>query len=166
MKKTKASSIAKGGILVALTILILYMGNILKFISMFLLCVASALITLSILKIDIKTTILVYLASTVLSFFIIPDKTICVYYALLFGPYGLIKLYIEKKNNASIEIVFKLLYFNIVGFMIFFIFKTLFITNMEIKSSLLILLLMYNISCFIFDYVLTVFVNFSSKIKL
>ena len=166
MKKTKASSIAKGGILVALTILILYMGNILKFNSMFLLCVAAALITLSILKIDIKTTILVYLASTVLSFFIIPDKTICVYYALLFGPYGLIKLYIEKKNNASIEIVFKLLYFNIVGFMIFFIFRTLFITSMEIKSSLLILLLMYNISCFIFDYVLTVFVNFSSKIKL
>lgn len=166
MKGTNTSNLAKGSIFIALTIIILYLGNLITFNTLFLLGISAALIPLCIIMCDVKTAVLVYAASTLLAYFIIPDKSIFLYYALIFGPYGIIKLLIEKRNNSVIEIILKLVYFNLAGFILFTIFKYMIFAELPLNYPPALLLVIVNIVFFVFDYVLTVFVNFATKRKL
>ena len=106
-----------------------------------------------------KTTLLVYIGSSVLAYFIIPDKTLCLFYVLIFGPYGIIKFFIEQKRNTPIEIILKLVYFNVIIFISFLLYKQLFMPTMELQYPLIIMFIGGNVAFFIFDYVLTVFIN-------
>ena len=159
MKENKASNIAKGGMLIALTLIILYAANFITFNTLFLLGLTSALIPLAILIADLKTSLLVYIGSSILAYFIIPDKTLCLFYVLIFGPYGIAKFFTEQKRSVPIEIILKLLYFNIITFITFILYKQLFMANIELQYSLPIIIIAGNIAFFVFDYVLTVFVN-------
>ena len=71
----------------------------------------------------VKNTIVVYGAVSLLSLFIIPSKLISIAYILIFGSYGFVKYFIEKLRNIPIEIILKLLYFNISSAIIIFIYK-------------------------------------------
>ena len=159
MKNSSASNIAKGGLLVALTLVILYAANFITFNTLFLLGLTSALIPLAIIISDVPTSIMVYGSSAILSYIIIPDKTLWLLYTIVFGPYGIAKLYIEKRRNTVIEIILKLIYFNTVIALTFFLYKSLFMPNIQLKYSITLVILIGNIAFFIFDYVLTVFVN-------
>lgn len=159
MKENKASNIAKGGMLIALTLIILYAANFITFNTLFLLGLTSALIPLGILIADMKTTVLVYIGSSVLAYFIIPDKTLCLFYVLIFGPYGIVKFFIEQKRNMPIEIILKLIYFNVITFIAFLLYKRLFMPTIELQYPLIIMFIAGNIAFFVFDYVLTVFIN-------
>lgn len=165
MEKSKASFIAKGGLLIALTLIILYLGNIITFNTLFLLGVASAIIPLGVIICDVKTAILVYVASAILAYFILPDKITILLYILIFGPYGLVKLFIEKRQNTTVEIILKLVYFNVITFIAFIIYKQFFMPTIELQYPLIAIFLIGNIAFIVFDYVLTVFANFMSKHK-
>jgi len=102
---------------------------------------------------------MVYAASSILGYLIIPDKTLWILYTVVFGPYGIAKLFIEKRRNTILEIVLKLIYFNLVIVLSFFIYKTFFMPNIELEYSIFMVILVGNIAFFVFDYVLTVFVN-------
>lgn len=159
MKNSSTSNIAKGGLLVALTIVILYVANFITFNTLFLLGVTSALIPLSIIISDVPTSIMVYGTSTILSYILIPDKTLCLLYTIIFGPYGIIKLLIETRRSTVLEIILKLIYFNIIIVATFFIYKTFFMPSIKLEYSIVLVILVSNIAFFVFDYVLTVFVN-------
>lgn len=159
MKNSSASNVVKGGLLVALTLIILYAANFITFNTLFLLGLTSALIPLAIIISDVPTSVMVYVASAILGYLIIPDKTLWILYTVVFGPYGIVKLFIEKQRNTILEIVLKLIYFNLVIVLSFFIYKTFFMPNIELEYSIVIVILVGNIAFFVFDYVLTVFVN-------
>jgi len=156
MKNTKASNITKGGMLIALTLIILYAANFLTFNTLFLLGLTSALIPLAIIISDVKTSVLVYVASSILAYFIIPDKTLWILYTIIFGPYGIVKLFIEQRRNTFLELVLKILYFNAVTLLCFVLYKEFFMPSLTLEIPMI---LMGNVAFFIFDYVLTVFVN-------
>ena len=159
MKNSSASNVAKGWLLVALTLVILYAANFITFNTLFLLGLTSALIPLAIIISDVPTSIMVYAASAILSYLIIPDKTLWLLYTIVFGPYGIVKLFIEKRRSTIIEIILKLIYFNAVIAFTFFIYKSFFMPNAELQYSIALVILVGNIAFFVFDYVLTVFVN-------
>ncbi len=159
MKENKASNIAKGGMLIALTLIILYAANFITFNTLFLLGLTSALIPLGILIADMKTTLLVYIGSSILAYLIIPDKTLCLFYVLIFGPYGIVKFFIEQKRNIPVEVLLKLIYFNVIAFISFLLYKQLFMPTIELQYPLIIMFIAGNIAFFVFDYVLTVFIN-------
>ncbi|MEG1254213.1 hypothetical protein [Clostridium sp.] len=156
MKNTKASNLTKGGMLIALTLIILYAANFLTFNTLFLLGLTSALIPLAIIISDVKTSVLVYVASSILAYFIIPDKTLWILYTIIFGPYGIVKLFIEQRRNTFLELVLKILYFNAVTLLSFVLYKEFFMPSLSLEIPLI---LMGNVAFFVFDYVLTVFVN-------
>lgn len=159
MKNSSASNVAKGGLLVALTLVILYAANFITFNTLFLLGVTSALIPLAIIISDVPTSIMVYGASAILSYVLIPDKNLWLLYTVVFGPYGIVKLFIEKRRNTALEIILKLVYFNLVIGVTFFLYKSFFMPNVELEYSMALVILVGNVAFFIFDYVLTVFVN-------
>lgn len=164
MKDSKASHIAKGGMITALTIIILYAGNIITVNTFFLLGIACALIPLCVLITDVRTATVVYGSSAVLAFLIIPDKLICLYYVLFFGPYGLIKLIIEKKDSIVMEIILKLAYYNATLVLGYILYTNLFAPNIDMKLPIFAVILVANIAFIILDYTLTVFSNYIKRI--
>ncbi|SDO92214.1 hypothetical protein [Clostridium gasigenes] len=154
----KAKDLTLGGILIALTLVILYSSSILPISTLTILTLASCLIPICIIRSSVKTGFLVYIGSTTLGFFIIPINII-VYYGLFFGVYGIIKYYIERLRKLSLEIILKLIIFNII-FIISFTVATLFLGNVVINIPLWLLWLLAQPTFIVFDYALTLIIGY------
>lgn len=116
----KAKDIALGGILVALTTMVLYSTSILPISTLVILTIASSLVPVCIIKSNIKTSIFVYISSSLIAFFLVKINIAFLYF-IFFGVYGIIKYFIERIRKEKIEIVLKLIVFNtafIIGFII------------------------------------------------
>lgn len=115
-----AKNISLGGILVALTIIILYSTAILPISTISILTISSAIIPVCIIRGDIKTSIFVYISSSLIAFFLVPIN-IALLYFIFFGVYGIIKYFVERIRKEKLEILLKLIFFNIsfaIGFII------------------------------------------------
>ena len=154
----KSRYIAESGLLVALTLVILYATSVIPISTLSILTVASCLIPISIIRTSIKNTILVYAASSVLSFFLFPTN-IALYYTLFFGVYGIIKYFIEKAKNIPLEIFLKLISFNILLGIIYFITKS-FLVVISPDLPLWILWLGTQIVFLVYDYALTLAISY------
>ena len=116
----KDKDIALGGILVALTTMVLYSTSILPISTLVILIIASSLVPVCIIKSNIKTSIFVYISSSLIAFFLVKINIAFLYF-IFFGVYGIIKYFIERIRKEKIEIVLKLIVFNtafIIGFII------------------------------------------------
>ena len=107
----KASNIAKGGLFTALTILFLYLSSIVPLNRFYLLGLAACIIPLSIITTNVKNSILVYVASGLLSL-LFGFRGSAIAYIIFFGLYGFIKYYVEKLRITLLEFVLKLAFFN------------------------------------------------------
>ena len=154
----KAKDLTLGGILIALTLVILYSSSILPISTLTILTLASCLIPICIIRSSVKTGFLVYIGSTTLGFFIIPINII-VYYGLFFGVYGIIKYYIERLRKLALEIILKLIIFNII-FIIIFTVATLFLGNVVINIPLWLLWILAQPTFIVFDYALTLIIGY------
>ena len=153
----KSNNIAQSGIIVALTLAILYSTSLLPISTLSILTIASCLIPISIIRTTLKNTILVYLSCSILSFFLVPIN-ICLLYTLFFGIYGIIKFFIEKLDNLFLEVILKLFIFNILLSIIYIIFKSF--LGFEIEFSLLILIVIAQIGFLIYDYALSIIISY------
>ena len=116
----KARDIALGGILVALTTIVLYATSILPISTLAILTIASALIPVCIIRSNIQTSIFVYISSSLIAFFLVPINISFLYF-IFFGVYGIVKYFIERIRKEKLEILFKIVFFNIsfiIGFII------------------------------------------------
>lgn len=107
----KSNNITLGGILIALTLVVLYSASILPISTISVLTIASAIVPVCIIRSNIKTAVLVYVASSIISLFFVP-LNIWLLYTLIFGGYGIIKFMIEKLRRQNLEIILKFLYFS------------------------------------------------------
>lgn len=153
----KSNNITQSGIIIALTLAILYSTSLLPISTLSILTLASCLIPISLIRTSLKSTILVYLASSILSFFLVPIN-ISILYTLFFGVYGIIKFFIEKLNNIILEIILKLSVFNILLFTIYVIFK-MFI-GFKLNFSILLFVAAAQIIFLIYDYALTIVISY------
>lgn len=112
----KSKDITLGGLLIALSVVILYSTSLLPISTISILTVASCIIPVCIMRSSVKTAFFVYIGSSILSFFFCPDKNIAVMYSLFFGIYGIVKYIIEQKRNMLIELIYKFIFFNIAFF--------------------------------------------------
>lgn len=154
----KAKHIAESGILVSATLIILYATSILPISTLSVLTLASCLIPISIIRTSIKNTILVYISASLLSFFILPIN-ISLYYTLFFGVYGIIKYFVEKLNKLILEIILKLISFNLLLSVIYFI-SISFLGNLSTNFPVYLLWIIAQIAFLIYDYALTVIISF------
>ena len=154
----KSKSIAESGLFVALTLAILYLAAYLPVSTITILTAVSCIIPIAMIRNDIKYSFLIYIASSILSFLLIPIK-ISLSYILFFGLYGIIKHYIEKINNLYVEIPLKLLSFNIILFSSYFVLNSLIINISNINIPLWSLFLAAQIVFLIYDYALTLIIT-------
>ena len=154
----KSKNIAQSGIIIALTLIILYSSNLLPISTLSILTLASCLIPICILRTSIKNAILVYIACSILSFLIVP-LNIALLYTLFFGIYGLIKAFIEKLNKRSLELVIKLCSFNILVVILYFISSSI-LTTLNIKMPLFIIWIISQAAFLLYDYALTLIISY------
>ena len=154
----KSKYIAESGLLVALTLVILYATSIIPISTLSILTVASCLIPISIIRTSIKNTILVYIASSILSFFLV-QINIALYYTFFFGIYGIVKYFIEKAKNIPLELLLKLIAFNVLLGIVYLITKS-FLGILSPNLPLWILWLVAQIVFLVYDYALTLAISF------
>ncbi|WP_143315373.1 hypothetical protein [Clostridium sp. HBUAS56017] len=154
----KTKDITLGGIMVALSIIVLYLTNIITINTFAILTVASCFIPITIIRSNIKTASFVYIASTIISFFILPTNR-AIMYGIFFGVYGIVKYFIEKINKLPLEILLKLIFFNIVLVISLFFMSSL-LGDLEIKLPMWALFLAGQVVFLIYDYAITVIISF------
>lgn len=157
----KSKNMAESGVLVALTLIVLFSTSILSISTLSIMTIASCIIPIAIIRTSIKNAILVYIASSILSFMLVPTN-IAIYYTLFFGIYGIFKYFIEKAKNMPLEILLKLISFNLLLGITYLVTKT-FLSFVYPSISLLILWLAAQVVFLIYDYALTLAISFFLK---
>jgi hypothetical protein len=161
--KSKASVIARGGMLTALGVLFVYLSSFFPTSRIFLEGLASCLILASIIIMGTKNSIAVYAATALLSFLVCGLRLTTIAYVLVFGLYGFVKYYIEGMNKIVLEYVLKLLYCNICLVVLFLIYK-LFLPNLfDIQAAVYIIVIAAQFVFLLYDYVLSAFATFFRK---
>ena len=154
----KTKNLTIGGISIALSLVILYLSTRISINTIAILTVASSIIPITIIKSDIKTSILVYIITSILSFFFLPINY-SLLYILLFGIYGITKYFIEKINKLPLEIILKLVFFNIMLGIAYLLMDSLF-NMINLRLSLWILIIIAQFAFLIYDYALTIIISF------
>ena len=169
-----ARDMALGGVLVALTSIILYMTSVIPTSTLTILTIASALIPICIIRSNVKTAIFVYFASSLISFFLVKIN-ISLLYFIFFGVFGIIKFLIEILRNGRVEMILKLIFFNISFFIGFIVMQNILglnivaglkevifnVFNISSKNIATILLWLIAQPVFlIYDYAMTLIITF------
>ncbi|SHJ92305.1 hypothetical protein SAMN02745248_01329 [Hathewaya proteolytica DSM 3090] len=164
MNKSKllSNNIARGAIFAALSVIILYLSSVIPINTMFFLLASAAIIPLALTASGLYTAILVYFSTSLIGALFVPDKQVVVYYICLFGIYGIIKYFIEKLASVVVEVILKLLYFSSTCLLIFYLVQTLLVKNIT-TIPIYYFVLVFDVACFVLDYLLTQFVNYSNK---
>lgn len=157
------SNITKGGIYTALTLTCIYLSTILPTSKLSILGITTLIIPLSVITTGIKNSIIVYLASSLLSLILIGFKGNVFGYILLFGLFGFVKYYTEIIKNIVVEIILKLLFFNASLFGIFMLYKVFVIAIPHLKFRLPLIILALQVVFLICDYAITLFIAYFSK---
>jgi hypothetical protein len=158
----KSSNMARGGIYTALTIVLLYAINMLPTSKLSILCITSAILAFSIVTIGVKNSLIVYFASSILSF-LLGANIYAAAYLLFFGLFSFVKYYVERLRKIPLEIVLKLLYCNISFAVIYFLYTTVFLANLQINLSKILIILGAQVFFILYDFALTIIINYINK---
>lgn len=165
MKKS-TRAVALGGVMLALSIVTLFFAAFVPGVELTLFALASFYVAFIIMETDIKGGWVFYLASTLLSALLVPNKFAILPYAMFFGLYGIVKYYIEKIRKQSIEIPLKLLFFNIMCAAGILLFQEAFLGNIALPDvALPVLIIGAEIAFLFYDYLFTLGLGFYLKRK-
>lgn len=156
-----SKKIAYGGILLALNTILLLLINVIPINTLFIMGVASLIISIVIMEWGPKSGVIFYIGTVILSFIVMTNKAQWVAYILTFGVYGLVKYFIEQDSNIYIEYILKLIFANIMIFILYLILKSF----IQIPINI-ILVLAFEVVFLIYDYVYTSFIGYyNEKLK-
>ena len=109
MKRTK--KITLSALFCALSVVVLLVGSFLQVADIALSMVASAILMLALVEIGQPFAVMIYFATSFLSFLFLPSKFIAAVYFAFSGLYPIIKRFFDAKGRA-VSILLKVVYFN------------------------------------------------------
>jgi len=165
-KTRKTYEIALTGVFLALSVVVLFFSSIVPGIELSLLAISGVMIMIVVHETSIKRGIVFFTASLLLSFLIIPNKSILMLYGFVFGPYTLKKVFIERYfKNKILEYILKLIVFNILLGLGYLIFKGAFFSSIELPGfAWYIVLVSAQIMLVLYDYILTLIIRFYDRV--
>lgn len=156
-----SKKIAYGGILLALNTILLLLINVIPINTLFIMGIASLIISIVIMEWGPKSGVIFYIGTVILSFIVMTNKAQWVAYILTFGVYGLVKYFIEQDRNMYTEYILKLIFANIMIFILYLILKSF----IQIPINI-ILILVFEVVFLIYDRVYTSFIRYyNEKLK-
>ncbi len=109
-----ARELARGGIFAAAAVALLYIGGVSPWMGVA--CCAAAGVTTAVPLMRrgrVKAALLLYLAAALLAALLVPRKMIAAGYAAFFGLYPIVKYGIESRLPRRLQMLCKLVYFNL-----------------------------------------------------
>ena len=116
MAKRKSSfdkRIVISGVLVALSVIILYVGSMFQTLDLTMSAIVSLLVVVIVIEMGYKYAWFTYLATAILSVLLLPQKSPAIFYACFMGFYPIIKSHVERSNSAVVRWTIKLVAGNI-----------------------------------------------------
>ncbi|HBL40620.1 MAG TPA: hypothetical protein DDY98_03245 [Ruminococcaceae bacterium] len=156
----QSSKTALGGIVSALSVILMLLTAVLPFMTYALPLLAGTLLIAMVIELGKGWAAAVYAAVSLLSVFVVPDKEAAVFYIAFFGYYPIIKSTLEKHLPRVVEWCVKLLIFNaacVAGwFLTVYVFGIPFDeTELFGKWSMAVLLGIGNVTFVVYDLMLT-----------
>ncbi len=106
----KSQFIARGGVLTALSVLLLYLACILPMIRISLCAAGGIVLAMPLSRRRVKLGVTIYIATSMLAILILPQKSVAFAYFWVFGLYTIAKYGIEKLHRLSAQWACKLLF--------------------------------------------------------
>jgi len=109
----KSSQIALGGAFSALCVVLMFLTGVIPFAMLALPALAGAMLIAVVVEIGAKTALMVYASVSLLSAFIIADRSAALAFIFFFGYYPILKSKLERIRLRVFEIAAKLAIFNL-----------------------------------------------------
>lgn len=160
-----SKKIAVSSLLMALSVVTLLLGSVLP-VTAAMCFLASAITAVTVVECNDKYAAINFLGVSIISFLFIPKKSIVYFYIAFLGYYPILKLYIERLNNLLKEWIVKILFFNLLLVIAYFIIKSFFLPVIDkeliifIFKYLAAILAVAEILFVIYDIGLTYFIEF------
>ena len=163
MAKRKSSfdkRIVVAGAFVALSIIILYLGCAIEVLDLTMSAMVSLLVVVIVIEMGYKYAWMTYIATSILSIILLPQKTPAIFYTCFMGFYPIIKSYIERIKTALGRWSVKIIIGNMaIGLM--FLLMSYFVPDEFETGTLLIVTYVLAILAFVmYDIALTKLITF------
>ena len=106
-----------------------------------------------------KFSAFVYIATSVLALFVVPDKAYAVLYTVVVGNYPIIKILIEKIKNTFAQFVTKFIIFNAYMLICYVIAVIILDMPMDVQYPIQLLWAMMLAVFYVYDYAYTLFMQ-------
>jgi hypothetical protein len=160
-RSVSSKSLALGGILTALTVLSVFFADIMPANTLSLYALSSFFVAIVLIETGVKVSWIFYFATSLLSFIIVPDKTMITPFISFFGVYGIIKHYLEKYTKKVVEYILKYLFFNANVVLAYFLIRVLFETRTLFKGApLWVVFAALQVIFLVYDYIYTLFIQY------
>ena len=120
--------IVVAGVLAALSVIILYLGCAIEVLDLTMSAIVSLLVVVIVIEMGYKYAWLTYIATSILSIILLPQKSPAIFYACFMGFYPIIKSYLERINSALVRWIIKLVVGN-AALALMFILMSLFLPD-------------------------------------
>ena len=148
-RKTKQITITAA--MTALSVAILYIASIFPSGSFVFVAISSLAGIVTVIEYRLIAGVFVYAATAILSFLIVPSKSIVLLYALFFGYYPVIKSVFENFKSRFLEWICKIAVFNAVLTIFLIAFSSIIYDSLPFKIGTVFVVLIFNIVFILFD---------------
>lgn len=156
---SKVKRITLSGILLAFTVICVFLAATLPTSKLSLYAISSLFIAIIIIEFGSKAGWAFYLASSILSVVLVPRLEV-IPFVVFFGVYGLVKLYIERLHSRITEYILKFAYFNVCLVLGLVFLKELILNGVNLTAPVYIVAAILEVVFVLYDYIYTLFVRF------
>lgn len=161
MKRKNGKIIALGGVLLALSLVSLYIASFVPGFEITFYTVSSAFVPIMMIESKGRGGWLLYFACSVMALLILPNKVAAVPYIFFFGIYGIIKFYIEKVSLPAVQLLLKFVVFTGIMLIAYNFFYSFFFGVITLKDfAPWILLIIGEVFFLFYDIILTGVINY------
>ncbi|HSQ88984.1 hypothetical protein [Romboutsia sp.] len=156
-----SKKVACGGLLLSINIILLLLINVIPINTLFLMGLASLPISIVIMEWGPKSGFAFYIASVVLGFIVMANKTHWIIYILTFGIYGIVKYIIEQDRLIYIEYLLKILFANMIMILLYFLLRPFVYIPINIAT-----VIAFEVVFIVYDHIYTTFIkNYNQKLR-
>lgn len=164
MKKSK--QIALSGVFTALCVVSLFLGSLFQSLDLSAAAFASLIVLVSFIELGKVWATGVYLASSLLSIILLPNKSAAVVFALFAGFYPIIKALLNRIKPIWLSYVVRVAFFNLMLTAIIFVATKVLQTDESFIGFGTVIYLLANLTFIVFDFALErIAATYISRIK-
>ena len=154
-KIKKSTQVAMGGLISALSIVIMFLTGLIPFGEYAFPAFAGLVLISIVVDVNFKTAMVVYVAVSILGLFVVPVKESAILFLFFFGFYPSIYLQLNRIKSKPLKVIVKFLIFNVCVITAYLIFINLFSSPEEFmefgRYTAYIMLALGNIFFVIYD---------------